>query len=189
MRNSKRRFELADLILFVGACAVAIAVCVFTKRHWDAGGAKWSTGNTITFAWSSAGYCLATITAYLAAMVLRRKPSRREIVASRGDVCVLSICVLSLIHIPTNWDALFNSSVSLAFLLVVVPFSLAGDPLAGAAAALSAWLALDLASVHRSEVDWLDLAGRFIALTWMAFAFVQPILDLHVLKAMGILFR
>lgn len=188
MDPAKRRFGIADLVFLVAAFAVAFAVCLFAKRHWDGRNANWSDGNTITFAWSSAGNFLYVFTVYLTAMILRRRPARREFVASRGNACVLSIFLVSLIQIPTNWDALFNSAVPVSFLVVMAPFSLSGNPLAGAGAAISAWLALNLASVPASETDWLDRAGKCTAFTWLIFAFAQPVLDLNVLEFLGVSF-
>lgn len=189
MTRKKRRFELADLIFLVVACAIAFAICMGLKQHSDALGANWSPGNTITFVWATAGFCLVTLTMYLAAMVLRRKPSRQDLISSWGDVTVVSISLVALIHVPTNWDLLFGTPIPLERMILLLPFSLAGEPLAGAAVAVSCWLVLFLASPERAESDWLDLSGRLTAYTWLLFAFAEPVVDLRVLDAWGVSFE
>lgn len=189
MTTADRRFGLADLISLVAAFAIAFAVCMFVRRQWDGVGANWTTINTITVGWFFAGYLLLTLTAYLGAMVLRRRPSRQEIVASRGRACVLSICVMAFVAIPANWDAFFHSALPMYSLIVLLPFSIAGDPLTAAAAGICTWVALAFASVPDSRADWLDRAGKTTTCMWLLFAFTKPLLDLDVLRALGVSMR
>ena len=186
MTTDDRRFGLADLIFLVAAFSIAFAVCTFVQRQWDGVGANWTTVNTITVGWSFAGYTLLTLTAYLGAMILRRKPSRQAIIASRGRASVLAICAMALVTIPTNWNTFFHSALPLYSLIVFLPFSIAGDPLTAACAGICTWAALNLASVSTSRADWLDHAGKVATCIWLLFAFAQPLLDLAVLRALGV---
>ena len=189
MTQADRRFALLDLISLITACAIAFAVCVFRRRQWDEYGANWTAVNTISLSWHFAGYWLLVLTAYLGAMTLRRKPSRQTIVASRGTACVLSICLVALIAIPANWNVFFGSALSLYALPVILPFSIVSDPLVAACAAISTWMALNIASVPTSKADWLDRAGKIISCIWLLYALAQPILYADVLRALGVPMR
>ncbi len=189
MTTANRCFGLIDLIALVAAFAIAFAVCTFMWRQWNEAGANWTTINTIGVGWSFAGYLLLTFTAYLGAMILRRRPSRQDIVESRGKACVLSICVVAFIAIPTNWNAFFDSGLPLYSLLVRLPYCIASDPLSAACAGICTWLTLHSASISTSRTDWLDRAGKVVTCVWLLFAFVQPLLDLQVLRALGVQMR
>lgn len=186
MTKTNRRFGIADLISLVSAFSIAFSVCIFVERRWKIADTTWNTVNSISAIWTYAGYVLITLTFYQCAMILRRKPSRGDIIQSRGRACITVICVVALLDSLTSWDLFFYPDLAAEAKFLLLPFSIISSPTTAAGASLCAWQALNLASVPKSQTDWLDRYGKITCFVWLLFAIAQPLLSIPVLKALGV---
>lgn len=185
MTQSTNRFSLFDLLALVTAFSIAFAMLVFHQRQWAAYGAKSSAINTLTMTWYGVGTTLSVCTYYLGATVLRRRPSLKSLVRSSGRTAILAMCFVSLLAVLAAWDSFFASVFSLPATLLHLPFTIHGSPLVAASAGLTGWFTVSVAAHNKYPPDWLDRAGKICSLVWLLLAFVQPVLNFKVLKAIG----
>ncbi|MCC9604239.1 hypothetical protein LOC67_27105 [Stieleria sp. JC731] len=178
-----RRFRILDALFITAAVAAAFAI-----NHWlrSAQVLPKTTLMKVYEAHTLALLVTSTVTWMLGALVLADRSQISNSVRSPGKLTVVSVTAVSLASIAMNWEILFRSHLSPGLRIALLPFAFLSNPSVPACTVISVWLTQFMAGLKRPSSDWLNISGCAIGILWILYAIAHPLLDLEVMRWMGV---
>lgn len=129
---------------------------------------------------------VTTITWTLGLLVIADRRRWRDSVRSPGKLTLILFLAVSVAAIPMNWGELFKDHLPIWLRVAMLPISILSLPGVPGCAAISGWLTLRLANIHKPVSDWLELSGMVVAWIWIIYGIAAPLREYPVLQAIGV---